>query len=764
MGNLLLWLIAVELLGLAALPLMAFLCRSFPDRGYGLSKITGLLLVGFLNFWLGSVVSLANYPVVLWALAALVLVAGLALYRLGWISLPDDRRSVLTTVLVEELIFLVAFVGWALVRMQNPAIYGTEKPMDFMLLQVSGMSHSFPPPDAWLAGHTVNYYYLGYAIFAMLGNMAGVAPRYGFNLANITIFALGCTGAYSLALALVKSRLWAIGGTIALMIGGDLDGVGQVITQIQNGTLSLRGLNLWCSTRIIGGGCNNYHTITEFPIFSMIWNDLHPHVMALPFALLAIAVAFTAVLDAPEYPEGASMRWARLALAAIAVGALYPINSWDFPTYLVLALGAMLIGTYRRAALTRNAALEILALIPLSVLVYLPYYLTVHLAGQGIGFQANPSDLREVLTVIGALLIPAAILALWRAIAAVLDPDRVTEERPIQHWLDGAPPGWGYLAAGAIALLFVVLPARTDVLFLGVVACAAYAIYARIRREAPEMLLALWLTLLGALVLFVGDYVYLRDIFAGGANYRMNTVFKLYYQAWLLLSPVAVFTVASVWRALPAAGLSARRLWAVAAACLACAVLVYPIFAIPSQSTLQSIPTAAAQAHTTGLDGLAYLNDIDPAEYQAIAWIRAHTTPTTVIAEASGTDAPSNLSSCGEYWVCPPTQSYNKVSALTGRPTILGWPGSHESLWRGAATDSSAAALLAQRERDIHTLFTATSAAQASAILRKYDVRYVYVGPVERATYGGAPGARLANFARFLRVAYANGDVTIYSV
>jgi uncharacterized membrane protein len=243
----------------------------------------------------------------------------------------------------------------------------------------------------------------------------------------------------------------------------------------------------------------------------------------------------------------------------------------------------------------------------------------------------------------------------------------------------------------------------------------------------------------------------------------MNTIFKLYYQAWLLLSFVAVYSIVAAWRALAAARSAMRWLWAVLAAGLALAMAVYPLFAIPSQLTASDSPPVTPQP--SGLDGLAYLNQMDPTEYQAIEWIRRHTAPTAVIAEAGGTDAPSG-SNCGEYWVCPPTQSFDKVSALTGRPTILGWPASHESLWRGSATDAAAAALLQQREQDIRTLYTTSQPALATAILRRYDVRYVYVGPVERGTYSstGTASVALTGFSRLLKVAYANADVTIYAV
>jgi len=762
------WLLTIELLGLAALPLAMFLFRGLPDRGYGLSKILGLGLIGFLNFWLGSVSGLGNQPLLLWILALALCGGGAALYWRGWATLPADRRGFLLTAGIEEALFLLAFAGWALVRAHNPDIYGTEKPMDFMLMQVSGISHHFPPPDAWLSGHTVNYYYLGYLIFATLGNLSGVDARYGFNLANVAIFALGCVGAYSLTLALVKSRAWALAGSVALMLAGDLDGLAQAIAQIGNGTFKLSGLNLFCSTRIIDSphtgdftpgspiNCVPYRTITEFPIFSVIWNDLHPHLMALPFALLAVGVAFAALLDREERTDRLPATVLRLTLFAIIVGALFPINSWDYPTYLLLALAALFIASHRDGTLTTRRAASIAAILPGSLVAYLPYYLTVHSYSKGIGLQASPSDVGQVLTVIGPLLIPVALYAVWRAVhAALAMGSEDSGGRALPDWLYTAPPGWGYFAIGFAVLALVALPFRTDVLLLAIAALAVYALVSRMRLESPESLLGLGLAAGGALLLLISDYVYLQDIFAGGDSYRMNTVFKLYYQAWILLSIGAVYAVATIWRALRRTRPRLAVAWALLAALLAGCTLAYPIQGIASQG--------ASQGGGSGFDGLAYLRGpaVDGPEYDAILWIRNNLPADALIAEAGGADAPASLSNCNEYWVCSLTQAYNKVSALTARSTIVGWPFSHEGLWRGSFVDVSAKALLDQRKLDVRTLYTTTDLAQAQALIRQYGVGYIYVGPVERATY---PAAGIAKFDRFLGRMYDKAGVIVFRV
>jgi YYY domain-containing protein len=766
------WLLTLEIVGLAALPLCGFLFRSLPDRGYGLAKPLGILLVMFVNWWLGSLVGLGNYGVVLWLLVLLLAVGGLALYSAGLARVPDDLQSLRLTILIEEAIFLAAFLGWTWVRSSNPdllpvgGINSTEKPMDFMLLMANSLSHGFPASDAWLSGYKVSYYYLGYAIYAMLGHLSGVDPRYGFSLSNITVFALGCMGGYSLAYALIRRRLWALGGTFALMLGGDLDGTAQVFGQLGSGGFNGSGLNLWCSTRILDGGCANYHVITEFPIFSLIWNDLHPHVMAIPFALLALGLALQGVFDRQDGVEPPVAWYTRLALMAILLGALYPINSWDFPTYLVLALAGHAAGLYRARTLDRRRLIDLVAVAPAAIVVYLPYYLTVHVGrGIAIAFAAHPTDLGDMLTVLGGLFIPVSIFVFWRGWAALaFEASRGPGPGSLLSALQQLPAGSGWWLVGAYAFLVVALPAKTDILLVGLIAILIYALSLRLPSGDAVEIAALGLALMGVTLILLSDYVYLPDLFDGSPNYRMNTVFKLYYQAWIILSVVAPYGIYAIAQALRGTQRWLYRGWLVCIVCWVVALGVYPIEGAQSQGS--------TQAAGPGLDSLAYLERVDPADYATIEWIKAHTATTAVIAEADGTALSTNAtySGCTEYWVCSPLVASARISALTGRPTVIGWSPSHEALWRGAYGAGQAALneeqLLQQRRTDVETLYTTTSLQQAETIIRTYHIAYIYVGPLEQIAYGAskptAPG--LTKFSAFLTTAFSTQGAVLYAV
>src|SRR5579883_3019009 len=137
MISFLLWLIAVELLGLAALPLALALLPRLPDRGYGLAKVLGVLLVTHLNYLLGSTIGAGNN-------VPLLIVGMLVLCGVGVWLLRRERfdagawlRANRATIGVEEAIFVALFAAWSLFRVMHPDTPSTEKPMDLALMTAS---------------------------------------------------------------------------------------------------------------------------------------------------------------------------------------------------------------------------------------------------------------------------------------------------------------------------------------------------------------------------------------------------------------------------------------------------------------------------------------------------------------------------------------------------------------------------------------------------------------------------------------------------
>jgi uncharacterized membrane protein len=197
--------------------------------------------------------------------------------------------------------------------------------------------------------------------------------------------------------------------------------------------------------------------------------------------------------------------------------------------------------------------------------------------------------------------------------------------------------------------------------------------------------------------------VYVRDAFDGSDLFRMNTVFKLGYQAWLLLALAAACALPWASAHLPR---RAWPVWAAAAAVLLLLGLVYPYAGTYARKGgFGSSPT---------LDGLRWLRAGSPGDPAAIDWLRANTDGDAVVLEAVGED----YSAFG----------HARISTFTGRPTVLGWAG-HELQWDHDP---------GTRGEDVRTLYTTDDLVQARDLIGRYGVDYVVFGPIERTTYGDA--------------------------
>ena len=774
------WLIAVELIGLAALPLTLAVFPHLADRGYAFAKVVGLLTICWANWLLGVVVGTANYAVILWTLAVGLAVLGLwALARRGE-DVREIVRRLWPTMAIQEILFIAALVVWTLVRAYHPDIHYTEKPMDLMYLTTLMVHRQFPPPDLWLAGTTVNYYYLGYLAMGTVAHMAFVPPAVAYNLALALVFALTLSGAYSLGISLIGSRGWALLAPAFVGLAGNLAGWGQVWGNLTSGVSNWAQVNSWCASRVIGG-CSNYTTINEFPFFSFVWGDLHPHVMALPFTLLCIAIALHVILA----PQGGTrafgtppLAWLGLGLAGLALGSLYAINSWDLPTYLVLVTLCLVAGPFARGASLATAARSAVApagaLLLLSLLLWLPFWLSYHSPAGGLGFQPTATNVGEYLTINGPFLLPlVALLALavgpplWRWALGPPAPagDPVPESQPAVAAGEGEvaeervalPTGNGRaLAIGAVALLVLwVIHGSLTLLAVLLLAGIAYHLLAR-RVDEPQAMFAWLVTALALGLTVLCEFVYLKDLFAGGGSYRMNTVFKFYYEIWVLLGVAAAWGFATLWRRASAAAAArdgARRL-RLSGGQVACAVALGLVALTTGTFTVLAVPSSGGSAGPVPtLDGMAYLQAVSPDDYHAINWLHDNAPRDAVVAEAT-------TSTC-EYWdACRLTTDAprsGQVVTFSGLIGLVVAPGSHEGLWHpnnpATAPDGAAAAAI-----------FGPSAEAARAALRERGVSYVYVGPQEAHYYAAdnrnAPA--LTKFKAFMDVAYSNATVTIY--
>ncbi len=147
------------------------------------------------------------------------------------------------------------------------------------------------------------------------------------------------------------------------------------------------------------------------------------------------------------------------------------------------------------------------------------------------------------------------------------------------------------------------------------------------------------------------------------------------------------------------------------------------------------------------LNALTAYQDRWPREYEAVRWLQREAERGSVIVEAVplGPDGRPQ----GDY-----DPLVSRISRMTGLPAVLGWPG-HEHQWRGDPFDP-----IAERARDVDTIYRGQDLVEAQRALDRYDVTYVIVGDLERRTYGLEVADR---FAAFMDIAYENDGVVIYT-
>ncbi|MCB8981080.1 MAG: hypothetical protein H6657_27050 [Ardenticatenaceae bacterium] len=866
------------LLGTAVTPLAFTLFKKLPDRGYAFVKMLSLLLVSYLFWLLGSLGFLQNNLGGILLAGALVLGLSYWAYRRDGAELRAWIWGQWTHILLTEIVFAVMFGLWVWVRAQNPAISATEKPMEFAFLNAVGRSATFPPVDPWLSGFAISYYYFGYVMTSVLARLSAVAEPVAFNLGIAWLMAGTAVGAFGMVYNLVmsygqhlKQRAYrlalALGlmAALALPIGGNL----QIILEALHGNgigsaefwawLDVRDINSppsaastprydstnwwwWRSSRVIneyslsGEVIEGFEPIAEFPGFSFVLGDMHPHVLALPFAFLSLAVAFlwwlqeekeigdwrleSKHLQSPISNPSTTLRTSLQSLipdkplwllTVIVLGGLSFLNTWDVLIHLFVVLGAFVLNRWRRFGwrnrwLTDAIWLAVLLVIP-AILLYLPFYLGFR-SQAGAPFLlptlVRPTRLPQFLIIFGLPL-----LSIWALVLSLTNRYKFKQWKSgvitavslilglfllalLLGWVvassaEGAGRmgnlaaelglslpdrpggnvalGWGFTAVAA--LLPTVLQAKLAfpgvtlmlAALLGLVVMAwqgvlgeeagtqsnteeAQSFTEKVTLSPNPLPFALLLIATGALLTLGPEFVYLRDNF----GVRLNTVFKFYYQAWVMFGVSGLFGLSYLWLA---AKEGSRKLVPAGVTVVYTAVflltLLFPYLAVQSRAIEYRGPVESANRLPATLNGLAQMAAFNPDDYDAIMWLRQNVSGTPTIVEAVG----------GQY----SPQGHGRVSASTGLPTLLGWAG-HEYQWRGYSTPEPA-----ERDPVVRDIYTVPNWDNGNLIerLNAYGVDYIYVGNLERNTYG--LDGRLTGQNKFtdsLEVAYQNGSVTIY--
>ena len=768
------WLLSIEFLGLLIFPLTFLVFNSLRDKGYLLSKTLGLLTVSYLVWILSSsqILGFSTRSIIL-AIGLLVLVSSILLYK-NFMPILQFLRSNIRLLMIGELVFLSIFILFLLLRSSNPDLWhpfnGGEKPMEMAYINAILKSTYMPPYDPWFSGGYINYYYFGFFIVTVLIRITGTIPEVAFNLAIPTIASLVAVSVFSIvynltsgahiALNRVKS-FWlspffaSIWGILFVCFSSNMDGLFQLLkgaNRILSGE-PFGSFDFWASSRAIPPGDPNGYEITEFPFFTFIFGDLHPHLISMPFALLALGISLAIIL---KFANGPSLvyRGLLLLILSLSIGSLRAINTWDFPTYIAIAFMSIFFGEYLRDRIFLNRRLVAYTLSQW-VIVYLcsyalfwPFISNYHPFVGGVDISQWQTPIYAYLA-IHSIFIFILISFFASECRNFINVPNTKDLKYIFRII--IFPGL-YTAISAT----LVISGYSTVVFLGTLLGIVIWMSFRWISETKPNAFGLFALLLIGMGLALGAGVDILTI--DGDIARMNTVFKFYIQAWILLGIGSAyllwhikFGTSFISNRLPLGKIGKARffIWGVIFLTLLFATSIYMLAGTHDRLRDRMQFTGMT------LDGLRFMNDshysfdkgsaIDNLhwDYQAIQWLRDNVSGSPVILEGQG-----------ELY----RTIHGRASIYTGLPTVLGWD-NHQSQQRGYGKTIN------DRKIDIDLIYSSRDWDRTIGLLERYQIEYIYVGEIEKHFYDSAGLNKFqAQIGKVLDVAYSNKGVTIYKM
>ena len=781
------WFAVVYVLWLAAVPFAWLALPNLHSRGLGFARPLGLLAIASV-VWLSSLSGLIPSVGATWWLAVVVLGA------IGWGYLLSRKRSEVVEfvstrwreVVVAEIAFLLFFFCIVALKASDPVITGTEKPMDLTMLNAVVADRFAPPQDLWLSGFDIAYYYFGYWMFGGISQMSGIGLSTAYNLSLALIAGMAAGGIVSLVTDLVRrdggrfavATLCGGAAVLALLVMSNLNGFWEMLAVFGIGGsdfynwLSISGVDTseagngwrptgfwwwWASSRVINSfgmhGEQLDFTIQEFPFFSFLLGDMHPHVMSIPFVLLSVGMAANILWSRATW----GWRWIADHKASaigilLIVGASGFINTWDLIVVVpLLGLAALInvFGAHRRdfvQALT-SSGLPFLALCAVAAIVFANFYFFTLQSQVGfppIAPTQHGTRLIHAITVwlpLMSLAVPFVYGYVSQGLRRGASHRTTTPFRYANSWVWLVPLGvCAFIYASWLVTHLIFnqgaswlhlierVPVSLPLLLVSVGLWGTTIVRAR-RRYSDAAQVCLMLASIAVFYIFFAEHFYALDFFGN----RMNTVFKVYYQAWILLSVVGGYGIYHWIRVHPR--LTGTRLFVSRAG----AVLVALIFAVSMYYALAASVTKASESNTrTTLDGLAYMESRSPDMQSAVNWIRDNLGDQDVIVESVG----------GSY------SEHGRFSGFSGVPSVLGWSG-HERQWRGGDEG------WVEREEDVKRIYTSSDLDEVRTLLELYGVTHVVVSDLEREKYTEIDASK---FDMLGSVAYSNASVDVYDV
>ena len=685
------WYLLAAVLGFLGMSVTGRMFRRFDDKGWVFSKVLSIAVTGFVT-WLLVTAGILPFTTatcigVTVACGALALIFYERERKQGFESLPIDHLGL---VYGEELLFFALFLLWTYLAGFHPAAYGTEKFMDYGFMEAMMRSKTLPATDLWYSGGKINYYYGGQYFAVFLTRLSGTKVELTYNLMRTFVAGLAFILPFSLVRQMVKDRLGkkndgfkkalpAVAGAlsgVAVSIAGNMHYViyAQIIPFIQK----LTGQEVdsyWFpdATRYIGFNPENEvdKTIHEFPCYSFILGDLHAHVVNIMFVLLLLGLLYAwmkkvrTVKFSPE-KQGLAAFWKKQLFMPQLLSVAALLGMFHWTNYWDFVIYFVVTGGV------------VLFMNIITMEGKIKWILAVTIA------QAV-----EILVIATVVILPFTL-----NFETMVQGVGIARNHSLFHQLLVL---WGLpvilTLAYVVALLAEKLRKKENRSFTGLLSSIS----------VPDLFVVI-MGLCAIGLIMIPELVYVRDIYEKNSA-RANTMFKLTYQAYIMFGMTmiyGIFRMLFVFRK--------KILKGIAVVGLTFFVWTCGYFGNSVQAWFGTVWDPSAYK---GLNATAFLETDFPEDAKGIRWLKDNIKGSPVVLEANG----------DSY------TDYERVSAMTGLPTVLGWY-VHEWLWRNDVAD------LNLKSEEIQNIYTSTDEEQVKELLEKYDISYIFIGSCEREKYG----------------------------
>jgi uncharacterized membrane protein len=536
--------------------------------------------------------------------------------------------------------------------------------------------------DPWFHGYPLNYYAYWYRFGHFLSTVLNLSAPDVYNQLQALTYALYLSAIYRLSTRFLGwSTIGGVFTAIFIGFGSNLEGIFSILQKSDN---------WWGPSRVIPGA------IHEFPVWSFLLGDLHPHYLNLA-GIPLLLILFLHVQDNKYSTNNLLIKLFYSGLFLVC-GCLfiYNANAWEVPVWGLIVGG-----------------------------ISLSWLISRFWGNTELLTSAKPTNWIKIFSSLVLALVIS--YSLWDSSRNILPnpyPVSIVEGNIprtslleyLRHWgiptvLVGASLAVStitpLLAAAIIlgALCTLIWPNALILLFIFLILLIWNFTNLLLKTSTPKSNAerTLYVCSIAAIFLcLVPEFIFLNDPY-GGENERMNTIFKIYSSSWFLLQFGALF----LFRNHLAKSLKSNTL--LYYSLMSVTLLISTSFFVHTVKLRKTTTTASPNTYGS----LASAQDNFPGSADAIMFLR--TQPGMVVLEAQGN---------AYAWT-------SLIATLSNKDSFLGWKNHIDLLIR--AYDESA-----RRENVTKQFYTSEYCQKRKEILLREKIDYAIVGSLEVKQHPGA--------------------------